>query len=309
MEVINEKTTQSNRIYFMSSIIAILIWSISFVATKIALTTFPPLGLGLVRFGLATLLLGSLMIFRTNKDKPTSRDSMRLIVSGLLGITIYFSLENIGVKYSTAVDAALIVASYPAITMLLEAVFFQTKYPLKSFIGVALAISGVSMIVSVSSSTEGAERVFGDILLILAGVVWAFYNFITHSVASKYSMFTITFYQITAGTIGFLPLIFLENDRWIPPTLDSLIAVIYLGALCSLLAFYLYAFGLRKISSSSAVVLMNLVPVFGVLFSFIILKESINTIQIIGGVVVIIGVVLSVGSADNLATKKSESVH
>lgn len=306
MNIITRKILENSRIHIMSTTAAILIWSVSFVATKIALTTFPPLGLGLVRFGLATMLLGPFMFIKTNNDKPTPKDVMKLTVSGLLGITLYFSLENIGVKYSTAVDAALIVASYPAITMLLEAMLFRAKYPVQSFMGVVLAIFGVYMIVSVNSFVEGSERVFGNILLILAGIVWAFYNFITHSVASKYSMSTITFYQIFAGTIGFLPLVFLEVDGWGPLSLDALIAVIYLGALCSLLAFYLYAFGLRQISSSSAVVLMNLVPVFGILFSIIILKESINTVQIIGGAVVISGVVLSIKAADNLVVKERE---
>ncbi|HEY3424933.1 MAG TPA: DMT family transporter [Negativicutes bacterium] len=98
------QTTQRYPIHLTSTVTAILIWSISFVATKIALTTFPPLGLGFVRFGLATVLFGTFMIVRRSIDKPTPNDFMKLILSGLLGITVYFSLENSGVKYSTATD-------------------------------------------------------------------------------------------------------------------------------------------------------------------------------------------------------------
>lgn len=284
-------------IHLFSIVTAILIWSISFVATKIALKTFPPLSLGLIRFGLAAVLLGFFLAIRKDINKPTPIDLAKLALSGVLGITVYFSLENIGVKYSTASDAALIVASYPAITMLLETLFFRVKFPVISFIGVGLAIAGVYMIVSVSQSSEATDRLFGNILLILAGVVWACYNFITRTVVSNYSMSTITFYQVAAGATGFLPLIFLETDHWTLPTTDSLIAVIYLGVFCSLLAFYLYAYGLRQVSSSSAVILMNLVPVFGVLFSVFILNEAINLTQIVGGIVIIIGVMLSVLSA------------
>ncbi|MFZ5898194.1 MAG: DMT family transporter [Bacillota bacterium] len=286
-------------IYLFSIVTAILIWSVSFVATKIALNTFPPLGLGLVRFGMAVVLLGSFLAIRKEIEKTTPVDLAKLVVSGFLGITVYFTLENTGVKYSTASDAALIVASYPAITMLLETLIFRVKFPVISFVGVGLAIAGVYMIVSISQSSEATDRLFGNILLVLAGVVWACYNFVTRTVVSNYSMSTITFYQVAAGAIGFLPFIFLEADHWTMPTGDSLIAVIYLGVFCSLLAFYLYAYGLRQVSSSTAVMLMNLVPVFGVLFSVVILHEAVYLKQIVGGTVVIIGVMLSVSSAGN----------
>lgn len=280
--------------HLFSIVTAILIWSVSFVATKIALKTFPPLSLGLIRFGLAAILLGFFLAIRKDIKKPASKDLAKLALSGFLGITVYFSLENVGVKYSTASDAALIVSSYPAITMLLETLFFRAKFPAISYIGVGLAVVGVYMIVSNGHSSEAADRVLGNILLVLAGAVWACYNFITSTVVSTYSMTTITFYQTVAGAIGFLPLVFLEIDQWSAPSADSLIAVVYLGVFCSLLAFYLYAYGLRQVPASTAVILMNLVPVFGVLFSVIILHEVIIFNQLMGGLVIIIGVMLSI---------------
>lgn len=288
-------------IYLLSIIIAILIWSVSFVATKIALKSFPPLSLGLVRFGLAAVILGSFLAIRKNIEKPTPIDLAKLLSSGFLGITVYFSLENIGVKYSTAADAALIIASYPAITMLLETLFFRVKFPTISYIGVGLAIAGVYMIVTVNQlSSQATDRLFGNLLLVLAGFVWACYNFITSRVVSHYPMTTVTFYQLTSGAIGFLPLIFLEIDQWTIPTTDSMIALIYLALFCSLIAFYLYAYGLRHVRSSFAVILMNMVPVFGVMFSVLILHEEIYFMQIMGGVITIIGVLVSI-----IANKKT----
>jgi drug/metabolite transporter (DMT)-like permease len=68
---------------------------------------------------------------------------------------------------------------------------------------------------------------------------------------------------------------------------------LYLGVFCSVIAFLLYNFGLRKLSSSSAMTLMNLVPIFGVLFSVLLLNEVLSINQLIGGVIIILGVVLS----------------
>ncbi len=49
-------------------------------------------------------------------------------ISGVLGTTLYFSLENIGVELTTASNAAIIVASYPAITVLMEFLFFRKRH-------------------------------------------------------------------------------------------------------------------------------------------------------------------------------------
>ena len=284
-------------VYLLSIIAAILIWSVSFVATKIALKTFPPLSLGFVRFGLAAVLLGSFLAIRKNIEKPTPIDLAKLVSSGLLGITVYFSLENIGVKYSTAADAAMIIASYPAITMLLEVLFFRVKFPIISIIGVGLTIAGVYLIISVNQTLAATNgRLFGNVLLILAGFVWAGYNFITRQVVSNYPMTTITFYQVTSGAIGFMPLLFFEIDQWSIPTAESLIAAMYLALFCSLIAFYLYAYGLRQLNSTYAVILMNLVPVFGVIFAVLILHERIYFMQVLGGIITISGVLVSVMS-------------
>lgn len=77
------------------------------------------------------------------------------------------------------------------------------------------------------------------------------------------------------------------------PTATSMMALIFLGIGCSVIAFLLYNYGLRKLAASTAVSLMNLVPVLGLLFSVLILHESVTMQQIIGGIIVICGVTLS----------------
>ncbi len=82
------------------------------------------------------------------------------------------------------------------------------------------------------------------------------------------------------------------------PTGDALLALLYLGIFCSIIAFLLYSYGLRKLASSSAVTLMNLVPVFGVFFSILFLNETMSAIQLLGGFIVIIGIIFSVREAN-----------
>lgn len=280
--------------YMLAVIGAVLIWSLSFVATKVAFQTFPPLTLGALRFVLAAFLLGIFLRVQHGFIWPMRNDLGWLLISGILGITIYFSMENLGLKLATAADASLIVAAYPAITMILEIVFYRVKLSWVRFSGVGLAIFGVYLIVRESSSIGGADRLIGDIILVVTGIVWSFYNFITRKVVNKYPTLLITFYQIIAGALAFLPLALIEREQWRMPTGDSLLALLYLVIFCSIIGFLLYAYGLRKLSSSSAVTLMNLVPVFGVSFSILFLHEAMSVVQLLGGFIVIAGIILSV---------------
>lgn len=288
------KLQSNNSLHFMAVIAAVVFWSISFVATKIAFTTFPPFTLGALRFILAAFLLGIVLALQQEFLWPSPRDLVRFIGSGILGITIYFAMENLGVKLATAADAAMIVASYPAMTMLLERVIYRNAVSKVRLFGAAIAIFGVYWIARESSQTGNEHRLLGDVLLAVTGIVWAFYNFVTRKVVHRYPAILITFYQTTAGALAFLPLAWIERSQWKTPTGNSLFALLYLGLFCSTIAFLLYAYGLKKLTSSSAVSLMNLVPVLGVIFALIFLHEPLSGFQFIGGIVVIAGIMLSV---------------
>nr|WP_280146763.1 DMT family transporter [Priestia megaterium]MDH3169286.1 DMT family transporter [Priestia megaterium] len=148
--------------------------------------------------------------------------------------------------------------------------------------------------ISYSPETQTDDKqLVGNIILIVAGFIFALYNFTTRKVVKKYSMITISFYQTLAGAITFIPVALIEKASWQTPDIKSFLILLYLGVFCSVIAFLLYNFGLRKLSSSSAMTLMNLVPIFGVLFSVLLLNEVLSINQLIGGVIIILGVVLS----------------
>lgn len=277
----------------VSTISAILIWSTSFVATKISYLSFSPFTLAFLRFFIATLVLVMVAFIRREFRKVSLRDFGLLSLSGILGITFYFALENTGVKLTSASDAAMIVASYPAITSVLELLIFKVKTTFVKTLGIALAIGGVCELSFSVNMSLHTTQVLGNALLVVAGVVWTFYNFVTSRVVNSYPATTVSLYQTVIGTTAFIPLAGTELHQWKQPNLESLLALLYLGIFCSVVAFLLYNYGLRKLSSSTVVTMMNLVPVFGVMFSVLILHESLELKQVVGGIVVLVGVYLT----------------
>ncbi|PJE96247.1 EamA family transporter [Streptomyces carminius] len=271
---------------------AALIWSTSFAVTKVALDGVPALTIGAMRFTVAAVLLGVLVRCRPDRRPPPPRDRAFMGLAGLLGISAYFALENIGVDLATASDAALIVASYPVITLALEFAVHRAGVSPVRLLGMVLAIGGVWLIVRDGASAPGGNRLLGDLLLIGGGVVWAVYNLVARRDRSGCSPLVVTYYQTLAGAAGFVLLSLTEYDRWSVPSTGDLLRVGYLAGFCSVAAFLLYNHGLRQVSPSVAVNLLNLVPVAGLVSAVVLAGESVRPGQAAGGAVVVVGVLL-----------------
>jgi len=272
---------------------AALFWSSSYAVTKQVLDDVGPLTIGAVRFTMAAVLLG--MLIRLNRHRPARpdvRQRRQLHLSGFLGITVYFVLENVGVDLSTASDASLIVATYPMMTMLLELVVFRTRMPMLRVTGVLLATVGAFLVVRNGAEVGGSSRWAGDILLLLGGLAWAGYNVLTKRASTGQNAVSVTYYQTLAGAAGFLLASLLEAGDWRLPGATSSALLVYLAVACSVGGFLLYNYGLRRMASSVAVNILNLVPVFGVIGAVVINGETIRPAQVAGGVIIVVGVTL-----------------
>ena len=286
---------ENNGWHYLATVGAMLIWSSSFIATKVAYQTFAPITLAAARFLVALVMLGIARLVMKERVKPTKKEMGSIAFSGFMGITLYFLMENVGLTMTTASSAALIVASFPAITLVGERIVYKTPITARQVVGIVMAVVGVYLISVSSEKAEGAENpLLGNLILLGTGVVWAAYIFSTRRVVGRLPAITLSYYQTLAGLIGFLPFTLLEVHKWEAPNAVSLVMLLYLGAMCSVAAYMMYNFGLRRLKPSTSAFLMNLVPIFGTLFSVVLLGEWLTLRHLLGGALVILGVVVSV---------------
>ena len=285
---------RSNALSIVSVLGALILWSSSFVAIKFAYTTYPPITLAVVRFIVATLILGALVLLPKNRVKLEKKDIFTVAVCGLTGIMLYAVLQNIAMQWTSASSATLIIASYPIITLLMESLIYKTKLSVVKIIAILIAIAGVVILSYVKSDARVEGELLGILLLIIAGVVWAVYNFMTKKVVNRYPPVTLLFYTTLFGTIFMLPLALIERAQWQAPTLISFSMMMFLGVFCSVIAFLLYNHGLKSMAPSTVTSMLNLVPIFGVFFSWLLLGEQVTLRKFVGGAIVIFGVMLSV---------------
>ncbi|MFF3909513.1 DMT family transporter [Streptomyces sp. NPDC001848] len=279
----------------LAIVAAALIWSTSFAVTKVLLKNVPPLTIGAIRFSAAALVLALLVRFQKGWRPVERRSALAMGGAGLLGITAYFGLENVGVDMATAADAAVIVAAFPVITVILEVAFHRELPSAPRLLGMVLAVAGVWLIVRHSASSGGSHRLLGDIVLLVAGVAWAAYNVVARRTSPGHSPLTSTYYQTVAGALGFVLLSPLEIGEWRMPTAADIGMLVFLAGMCSIAAFVLYNYGLRDVTSSTAVNVLNLVPVFGLVSAVVVTGENVGITEGLGCLIVITGVVLGAG--------------
>ena len=275
-------------------IISIMIWSASFIATKFAYAAFTPLTLCFIRTALAALIMLGIRFVRREPLKLAEEDRRPVLLSALFGVAIYYALENIGVALTSAGNASIITAVYPISTLLVGAMFFHDRIPFKQVIGILIAIGGIVVLTADPLGGGGEHAMTGNLLLIFNGFMWGLYNYLTQEVSEKTSTSALTFFQTMAGAVFLVPVLLLDMPITIGAITPAVaFAVLFLSAGCSVGAYYLYNIGLRGVSAGTAASMLNLMPVFGLIFSRIFLHEVIAARQLIGGALVIAGVLLS----------------
>lgn len=281
--------------------VAVIFWGGTFIASKLAYEMYSPIQIGGLRPFVAAILFWLVRKIKKDDEKIEKEDRKRVALSAFLGITMCMMFQNIGISLTSASTAALIVASFPAITLLLELLIYRIKPTWMKIIGITMSITGVAILSQISLDGN-PTALWGNLFMVLAGIFWALYNFATVNLVNKYSTMTITFYQMAYGAVFFIPIILLEGHGWQAPALVPTASMLYLGVCGSMLAFLFYNIGLQKLSASVAVSFLNLVPVAALFFSVLILSEHISMMQLLGGAVVVTGVFIS------SRTKKIEEV-
>lgn len=265
-------------------------WSSSFIATKIAYQAFSPILLCLFRFSISFILLFIYRCITRQHTKIAKQDLKSVILSAIGGISIYYTLENTALSLTSASMTSLIEACYPALTILVGILVYHEKASKRMLLGIACSVAGVVILTGFSSASSNMT---GNLLLLFAGILWGFYNYLVQKIPLHYDSLTITYYQMFFGAIGFLPLLLLEHPMIINITPQILFSLLYLSAGCSVGAILLYNHALKGLKASHASVLMNFMPVFGIILSYLILHENITITQIIGGIIILFGVIIS----------------
>lgn len=278
---------------YLSLFITILIWGTTFLVTKIVLAEIGPLELTELRFILAFLILAPLAARQGFRLKQIFTKEYMLF--GLTGTTLYYVLQNVGLTMTSVSSTVLILSVVPALTTVLAVIFLKERIGPSQIVGIILVTVGVVLVSIESGQGETyAHPLLGNLIIFLSGLSWAVYTIQGRQMSGKQPALVMAAAGIGAGVVQLLPLAAWKVATEGLPHLSGMawLGIIYLVVFSSSLTTYLWNDALHHLPASVASSYINLVPVIGIASAYL-LGEQPPLIQIVGGVLAILGVLLS----------------
>lgn len=275
--------------------VTIIIWGTTFISTKILLSAISPIEILFLRFMLGFLVL--LLVYPHRLKVKERKQELYFAGAGLCGVTLYYLLENIALTYTFASNVGVIISIAPFFTAILAHLFLDgEKLKLQFFIGFAIAVVGI-FLVSFNGSINLKLNPFGDILAVLAAVVWAAYSILTKKISGfHYNTIQATRRVFFYGLVFMTPALFIFGFK---PTINvllhpsNLFNILFLGLGASALCFVTWNSAVKILGAVKTSVYIYMVPVITVVTSVIVLYERITGVAVFGIVLTLTGLFIS----------------
>ena len=284
--------------------LAALIWGSAFVAQSVGMDYLGPFSFNCVRSFMGSLVLLPVIWFMDRQKKETAEhdgqkteegtreQNKKVLLSGGLCcgviLTLSTSLQQIGIKYTTAGKAGFITALYILIVPLLGLILGK-KVGIKTWIGVALAVAGMYLL----CIKEGFSISYGDFMVLLCALIFSLHILAVDYFSPRVDGIRLSCIQFfVCGCISAVPMLVWEH-----PELFQIIRawqpLAYAGVLSSGVAYTLQIVTQKHLNPTVASLLMSLESVFAVLTGWLVLNERLSLKELLGCVLVFTAIILA----------------
>jgi drug/metabolite transporter (DMT)-like permease len=285
-------------------LLMVAFWSGNYIAGKIALRAFSPMLLAGLRIGLAGVMMLPLYAWeRVTTPRGTgparvgsgSRDTVRLLVLGLFGVTLNQVFFIVGLSRTSVAHAAILIGLTPIQVLIIAWLRRQERITPRKASGMAIALGGVVLLKWFEPAAATGATWLGDAVILLAGLCFALFTVFGKEVTERYSTITMNTYAYVGGAVALLPLTLWEASHHPPAhvTAAAWMAAIYMALFPSVIAYLIYYHALAHMTASRVSAFSYLQPVFASIMGVAILGESLGAPVIAGGIVILAGVYLA----------------
>lgn len=269
--------------------IACLLWSAGWLFIKIGVQELPPLTFAAMRLVLASLVLIPLTLRNDEWRKLTSRDVVTVALSGVLLLGVNYALVFWGAQYVASGLTSLLQATSPVFSFGFGILLGLERASFARTAAIALGLVGVAIVSGVHTGAVQAAALASLAIVAGAACVAAAYA-IVKARGTHLSPLTLTTGQTLAalGPLMAMALAF-EHDvrlQWTPP---AVVALLYLGLVNSVLAFWLNNWLVRHMEPTAILSMMLVQPLIAALLGWLVLGERLKANVAIGGACILIG--------------------
>lgn len=280
-------------------LLATILWGGNFVIGRAVANDIAPLTLAFYRWCVAFLVLAPIAWKAFKKDLPIFKQHwLAVLVLSLTGVAGFNTLVYIGLHDTTSINASLMNSSTPIVIYILAFIFLRERLTRFQIIGTVISLTGVIFILSSGSLSSLKDFQFnqGDLIVLVAIVCWSIYSLFIKQYAGILPGLSTFFVTIMIGIVMLLPFFIYETMTQAPTitwNVSSIAAILYVGSLASIVAFLAWNKGVIQLGASRASIFLNFIPVFATLFAVLFIGESLHLFQVVGGLAVVLGVIIT----------------
>jgi drug/metabolite transporter (DMT)-like permease len=272
----------------------VLIWGSNFAVVKAALSEFSPLAFNALRFVIASALMLVFLRLAGMRVRIERRDVPVMIGLGILGNTAYQVLFILGIDWTLAGNAALMLAAVPIFVALMSVVLGHEKIHLMAWIGIFLSVAGIGFVVLGGDRdvSFGGETVRGDLTMLAAAVLWSAYTVGSSRFVRKYGTLPTTALTMWIGAAGLVLIAMpsLRAQAWSGISGWAWAGLLYSSVLGIAVAYLLWYYGVRHLGSSRTATYSNVIPLVALIVAWILLGEQPGLTQIVGAALILGGI-------------------
>lgn len=295
-----------NQKAILLTILAGILWGTSFPAIKIGLNYIDPINFVFLRFLIASIVM-FVAVLAIKKFEFKMYNKKLLVFLGLTNGVAYL-LQYIGMNYTSAAKASLFVNLSVIWVALISTATIGEHFGKNKTLGIISGLIGLFLVTTnLNLEMLGEGQILGDLLLILAGIVWAFfivYNKIL--VNSNNGLIQSIIWILPITLLPAIPFVLLSPNNILVIPIEGWIAIFYTAIFCWVIPYYLWLEGLKHISASTSTILLLTEILVATTISIIFLDELITLTTGIGAILIVAALVIVSKQSRKQISRKTE---
>jgi len=273
----------------------LMLWSLNYVAGKIALRTIDPVTLACFRLVFAALVMLPIYFAQENRTPLKLRDIWPFTYLGFLGVIVNQGLFTVGLNFTTSDHSAVIIAIGPVIILLLARALKLEVFTAGKILGMAISFVGVVMLETENGSPANSPFLLGDLITFGGVIGFAAYAVLGKRIVARYDAIAMNTFNLVASAVLLLPLTVRQGIHlnWKSVSAAGWLGMIYMALGSSIGAYTIFYWLLRYMSASRVAVLSYFQPVVVIVLSIIFLSEHPTRNLLLGTLLVLVGVYLA----------------
>ncbi|HEX2089310.1 MAG TPA: DMT family transporter [Actinomycetota bacterium] len=287
-------TTEPSAILVDAALLSVvLMWASTFALFKIAWREMDPVAFTGIRFAAMLVISVVVLAFVRNRVRPRRADIPALVASGLTGYFLYQLGFTLGLDRTTALASAILISTHPIFAVVFEWFGRRHRPGGLELAGVVLGFLGVAVFLRAWDAFAAAR--VGDLLSLGAAAAFGAYGVINKPLSNRYPARELMGYGLTFGgvLVVLVSIPSMVQQDWGSVSLQSWVIVAYATVGPVYLAYAIWNWAIKHRGVPRTVVYGFLVPVLGGLIAVLALDERFGVVEIVGGLLVIAGLLVT----------------